>query len=52
VDLRYRYFYPLNLSCRHRSEGGGVCVVDLETVVCRHPMGPRIDGIASPSAPA
>ncbi len=36
VDVRYWYFHPLNLSCRHCSEGGGVCVVDPETVVCRH----------------
>jgi hypothetical protein len=36
VDVRYWYFHPLNLSCRHCSEGGGVCVVDPATVVCRH----------------
>ena len=36
VDVRYWYFRPLNLSCRHCSEGGGACVVDPETVVCRH----------------
>jgi hypothetical protein len=41
VDVRYWYFHPLNLSCRHCSEGGGVCVVDPETVVCRHRMGLR-----------
>jgi hypothetical protein len=41
VDVRYWYFHPLNLSCRHCSEGGGVCVVDPETVVCRHRMGHR-----------
>jgi len=38
VDVRYWYFHPLNLSCRHCSEGGGVCVVDPETVGCRHRM--------------
>ena len=36
VDVRSWYFRPLNLSCRHCSEGGGACVVDPETVVCRH----------------
>jgi hypothetical protein len=41
VDVRYWYFHPLNLSCRHCSEAGGVCVVDPETVVCRHRMGRR-----------
>jgi hypothetical protein len=41
VDVRYWYFHPLNLSCRHCSEGGGVCVVDAETVGCRHRMGRR-----------
>jgi hypothetical protein len=41
VDVRYWYFHPLNLSCRHCSEGGGVCVVDPETVVCRHRMARR-----------
>ncbi len=38
VEVRYWYLRPLNLSCRHCSEGGGVCVVDPETVVCRHRM--------------
>ncbi|HSC70747.1 MAG TPA: hypothetical protein VLH58_05305 [Candidatus Methylomirabilis sp.] len=38
VDVRYWYFHPLNLSCRHCSEGGGVCVVEPATVVCRHRM--------------
>lgn len=38
VDVRYWYFRPLNLSCRHCSEGGGVRVVEPETVVCRHRM--------------
>jgi hypothetical protein len=38
VDVRYWYFHPLNLSCRHCAEGGGVCVVDPDTVVCRHRM--------------
>jgi hypothetical protein len=42
VDARYWYFRPLNLSCRHCSEGGGVCVVDPKTVVCRHRMGRQI----------
>ena len=41
VDVRYWYFHPLNLSCRHCSEGGGVCVVDPESVVCRHQMAHR-----------
>jgi len=41
VDVRYWYFHPLNLSCRHCSEGGGVCVVDPETVVCHHRMAHR-----------
>ena len=38
VDVRYWYFHPLNLSCRHCAEGGGVCVVEPETVICRHRM--------------
>jgi hypothetical protein len=41
VDVRYWYFHPLNLSCRHCSEGGGVRVVDRATVVCRHRMARR-----------
>jgi hypothetical protein len=41
VDVRYWYLRPLNLACRHCSEGGGVCVVDPETVVCRHRMARR-----------
>ena len=41
VDVRYWYFHPLNFSCRHCSEGGGVCVVAPETVACRHRMGRR-----------
>jgi hypothetical protein len=36
VDVRYWYFHPLHLSCRHCSEGGGICVVDPATVICRH----------------
>jgi len=36
VEVRYWYFRPLNFSCWHCSEGGGVRVVDPETVVCRH----------------
>jgi hypothetical protein len=36
VEVRYWYFRPLNFSCRHCSEGGGVRVVDPATVVCRH----------------
>jgi hypothetical protein len=36
VDVRYWYFHPLNLSCRHCSEGGGICVVEPATVICRH----------------
>jgi hypothetical protein len=46
VDVRYWYFHPLNLSCRHCSEGGGVCVVDPETVVCRHRMARRTKPVA------
>lgn len=38
VDVRYWYLRPLNFACRHCSESGGVCVVDPETVVCRHRM--------------
>ncbi len=41
VDVRYWYLHPLNLSCRHCSEGGGVRVVEPETVVCRHRMAHR-----------
>ena len=41
VDVRYWYFHPLNFSCRHCSEGGGVRVVDSVTVVCRHGMARR-----------
>lgn len=41
VDVRYWYLRPLNLSCRHCSECGGVCVVDRETVVCHHRMARR-----------
>lgn len=41
VDVRYWYFHPLNLSCRHCSEGGGVRVVEPDTVVCRHRMARR-----------
>ncbi len=41
VDVRYWYLRPLNLSCRHCSESCGVCVVDPETVVCRHRMARR-----------
>ncbi len=36
VDVRYWYFRPLNLSCRHCSESCGVWVVEPKTVVCRH----------------
>jgi hypothetical protein len=36
VDVRYWYFHPLNLSCRHCAEGGGICVVEPATVICRH----------------
>jgi hypothetical protein len=34
VDLRYWDIHPLNLSGRHCSEGGGICVVAPETVGC------------------
>jgi hypothetical protein len=47
VDVRYWYFHPLNLSCRHCSEGGGICVVDPATVVCRH----RMTGRSGPPIP-
>ena len=36
VDVRYWYFHPLHLSCRHCSEGGGICVVEPTSVICRH----------------
>ena len=56
VEVRYWYFHPLNFSCWHCSEGGGVRVVDPETVVCRHRMREptltrkgRTSGVASPS---
>ncbi len=45
VDVRYWYFHPLNLSCRHCSEDGGVCVVDPATVVCRHRIAGRTDPV-------
>jgi hypothetical protein len=35
---RIREIEPLNLSCRHCSEGGGICVVEPATVICRHRM--------------
>jgi hypothetical protein len=38
IDVRYGYLRPLEFSCRHCAEGGGVCVVGPETVVCRHRM--------------
>jgi hypothetical protein len=41
VEVRYWYFRPLNLSCWHCSEGGGVCVVEPETVFCRHRLARR-----------
>jgi hypothetical protein len=41
VDVRYWYFHPLNLSCRHCSEGGGICVVEPATVICRHRIARR-----------
>ena len=41
VEVRYWYFRPLNFSCWHCSEGGGVRVVDPETVLCRHRMARR-----------
>lgn len=42
VDVRYWYFHPLNLSCRHCAEGGGVCVVEPATVTCRHRIARRL----------
>jgi hypothetical protein len=36
VDVRYWYFHPLHLSCRHCSAGGGICIVEPATVICRH----------------
>ena len=45
VDVRYWYFRPLEFSCRHCAEGGGVRVVDPRTVVCRHRTGhPVLEG--------
>jgi len=41
VEVRYWYFHPLNFSCWHCSEGGGVCVVEADTVACRHRMTPQ-----------
>lgn len=41
VEVRYWYLHPLNFSCWHCSEGGGVCVVDPGTVVCRHRLAQR-----------
>jgi len=46
VDVRYWYLRPLNFACRHCSESGGVCVVDPETVVCRHRMARRTEPLA------
>ena len=43
VDVRYWYFHPLNLSCRHCSESGGICVVDPATVICRHRRASRTE---------
>jgi hypothetical protein len=43
VEVRYWYFHPLNFSCWHCSEGGGVHVVEPETVVCRHRMAHRTE---------
>jgi hypothetical protein len=48
VEVRYWYFRPLNFSCWHCSEGGGVCVVEPDTVVCRH----RVADHARPPVPS
>jgi len=43
--VRYWYLRPLEFSCRHCAEGGGVRVVDPRTVVCRHRTGhPVLEG--------
>jgi len=42
IDVRYWYLRPLEFSCRHCAEGGGVRVVDPRTVVCRHRIAHRI----------
>ena len=36
VEIRYWYLRPLNFSCWHCSEVGGVCVVEPATVTCRY----------------
>jgi hypothetical protein len=41
VDVRYWYFHPVNFSCWHCAESGGVRVVDPESVDCRHRMARR-----------
>jgi hypothetical protein len=41
VEVRYWYLRPMNFSCCHCSQGGGVCVVDPATVLCRHRVAPR-----------
>ncbi len=43
VDVRYWYFRPLEFSCRHCAEGGGVRVVEPETVTCRHRIARRTE---------
>lgn len=43
VEVRYWYFHPLNFSCWHCSEGGGVRVVEPESVICRHRMAHRTE---------
>jgi hypothetical protein len=43
VDVRYWYLRPLEFSCRHCAEGGGVCVVDPATVTCRHRIARRTE---------
>jgi len=43
VLARYWYFRPLEFSCRHCAEGGGVRVVEPETVACRHRIGCRTE---------
>lgn len=43
VEVRYWYLRPMNFSCCHCSEGGGVCVVDPATVLCRHRVARRTE---------
>ncbi len=46
VDVRYSFFHPLNLSCRHCSEAGGIYIVEPATVTCRHRMARRTSQVS------